>query len=61
MQNAPVLLTLIKLPFTIKVFVLTIFEWPLKVGFTVTSLRLQMSTHNICCYQELRIKCDVIH
>ena len=25
----------IKLPFVIKIFVLSIFEWPLKTGFTV--------------------------
>ena len=39
MQNAPmhsaILLTFIKLPFVIKVFVLSFFEWPLKTGFTV--------------------------
>ena len=27
--------TFIKLPFVIKIFVLSIFEWPLKTGFTV--------------------------
>ena len=40
LQNAPrehsaILLTVIKLPFVIKIFVLSIFEWPLKTGFTV--------------------------
>ena len=40
MQNAPsehssIFLTFIKLPFVIKIFVLSIFEWPLKTGFTV--------------------------
>ena len=38
MQNAPhsaILLTFIKLSFVIKIFVLSIFEWPLKTGFTV--------------------------
>ena len=40
MQNAPrehsaILLTFIKLPFVFKTFVLSIFEWPLKTGFTV--------------------------
>ena len=29
------LLTFIKLPFVIKIFVLSIFEWPFKKGFTV--------------------------
>ena len=28
-------ITFIKLPFVIKIFVLSIFEWPLKTGFTV--------------------------
>ena len=40
MQNAPrehsaILLTFIKLPFVLKTFVLPIFEWALKTGFTV--------------------------
>ena len=40
MQNAPrehsaILLTFIKLPFVFKIFVLSIFEWLLKTGFTV--------------------------
>ena len=30
-----VLSTFIKLPFVFKTFVLSIFEWPLKTGFTV--------------------------
>ena len=40
LQNAPrehsaILSTFIKLPFAIKTFVLSVFEWPLKTGFTV--------------------------
>ena len=40
MQNAPrehstILSTLIKLPFVFKILVSSIFEWPLKTGFTV--------------------------
>ena len=40
MQNAPrehsaIILTSIKLPFVFKTFVLSVFEWPLKTGFTV--------------------------
>ena len=39
MQNAPrehsaILLTFIKLPFVIKIFFLSIFEWPFYTGFT---------------------------
>ena len=40
MQNAPrehsaIFFIFIKLPFVFKTFVLSIFEWPLKTGFTV--------------------------
>ena len=34
-EHSAMLLTFIKLPFVIKIFVLSIFEWPLKTGFTV--------------------------
>ena len=33
--HSAILSTFIKLPFVIKIFVLSIFEWPLKTGFTV--------------------------
>ena len=36
-EHSVVLSTFIKLPFAIRTFVLTIFEWPLKTGFTVSS------------------------
>ena len=35
LENSAILLTCIKLPFVIKICVLSIFEWPLKTGFTV--------------------------
>ena len=38
LEHAAILSTFIKLPFAIKTFVLSIFEWPLKTGFTVTKL-----------------------
>ena len=38
-EHSAILLTFIKLPFVIKIFVLSIFEWPLKTGFTVVSSR----------------------
>ena len=46
MQNAPrehsaILLTFIKLPFVFKTFVLSMFEWPLKIGFTVDHMAPQ--------------------
>ena len=35
-EHSAILSTFIKLPFSIKTFVLYIFEWPLKTGFTVS-------------------------
>ena len=35
-EHSAILLTFIKLPFAIKIFVLSIFEWLLKTGFTET-------------------------
>ena len=35
MGHPAILVTFIKLPFVIKIFVLSFFEWPLKTGFTV--------------------------
>ena len=35
LEHSAILSTFIKLPFIIKTFVLSIFEWPLKTGFTV--------------------------
>ena len=34
-EHSALILTFIKLPFSIKVFVLSIFKWPLKTDFTV--------------------------
>ena len=34
-EHSAILSTIIKLPFVIKFFVLSIFEWPLQTGFTV--------------------------
>ena len=65
LQNAPAILsTFIKLPFVIKIFVLSIFEWSLKTGFTVISslYKFLMSTtkfgNDICssllkCYGQI--------
>ena len=33
-EHSAILLTFIKLPFTNKIFVLSVFEWPLYTGFT---------------------------
>ena len=37
-EHSAILSTFIQLPFVIKIFVLSIFEWPLKTGFTVLIL-----------------------
>ena len=34
-EHSAILLTFIKIPFVIKIFVLSIFEWLFKTGFTV--------------------------
>ena len=34
-EHSAILSTFIKLPFVIKIFISSIFEWPLKIGFTV--------------------------
>ena len=34
-EHSAILSTFIKLQFVIKIFILSIFEWPLKTGFTV--------------------------
>ena len=36
--HSAILLTFIKLPFVIKIFALTIFEWPFYTGFTVVCI-----------------------
>ena len=35
MDHSAILVTFIKLSFVIKIFVLSIFEWPFNTGFTV--------------------------
>ena len=41
-EHSAILLTFIKLPFVIKMFLLSLFEWPLYTGFTVILF---------CCYK----------
>ena len=38
-EHSAILSTFIKLPFIIKIFVLSIFEWPLKKGFIVCEMK----------------------
>ena len=37
-EHSAILSTFIKLPFIIKIFVLSIFEWPFYTGFTVIKI-----------------------
>ena len=41
LEHSAILLTFIKLPFAIKTFVLSIFEWQLKTGFTVIHIKVK--------------------
>ena len=38
-EHSAILLTFIKVPFVIKIFVLSIFVWPFYTGFTVHSFK----------------------
>ena len=48
-EHSAILLTFIKLPFVIKTFVLSIFEWPFYTGFTVCVLPLIIVFISILC------------
>ena len=60
-EHSAILSTFIKLPLSIKTFVLSIFKWPLKTGFTVI-LKLEESAvffhsdirHTFFCILESR-------
>ena len=52
LEHSAILKTFIKLLFAIKIFVLSIFEWPLKIGLTVN---IFMISHvRVCIFQGLR-------
>ena len=40
LEHSAILWTFIKLPFSIKTFILSLFKWSLKTGFTVVKLML---------------------
>ena len=48
-EHSAILLTFIKLPFPIKTFVLSIFKWPLKAGFTRKKTFIQSSRPVTTC------------
>ena len=39
-EHSAILSIFIKLPFVIKIFVLSFFEWPFKTGFTVADIQI---------------------
>ena len=43
-EHSAIFSTFIKLPFAIKIFVLSIFEWPLKTGFTAVESTIYLIT-----------------
>ena len=45
-EHSAILLTFIKLPFSIETFVLSIFKWPLKTGFTVIHTKYSQADGN---------------
>ena len=46
LEHSAILLTIINLPFVIKIFVLSIFEWPPKTGFTVRAFKATAWCHH---------------
>ena len=49
MEHSAILSTFIKLPVVIKIFVLSIFEWPLKTGFTVYGYCEVSNSYTMVC------------
>ena len=58
--HSAILLTFIKLLFGIKVFVLSIFEWPLKTGVTVLTSYLSIEKTNISIKATTRKLCILV-
>ena len=49
LEHSAILSTFIKLPFVIKIFVLSIFEWPFITGFTLSFLQVVMTIIALFC------------
>ena len=54
-EHSAILLTFIKLPFVIKIFVLSIFELPFYTGFTVISFEKTMLTNSNLAFMLTRM------
>ena len=48
-EHSAILLTFIKLPFVIKIFVLSVFEWLFYTGFTVCACDVYVNTTQHVC------------
>ena len=56
-EHSAILLTCIKLPFVIKIFVLSIFEWSFYTGLTVYAKRTKISRagpHNLAIWVKVQ-------
>ena len=53
-EHSAKLSTFIKLPLVIKIFVLSIFEWPLKTGFTVFSIFVGIAVNQCSFFSVFR-------
>ena len=60
--HSAILSTFIKQPFGIKIFVMSIFEWPLKTGFTVDQRRLVLICTFLLCHElDWFYRCTVVY
>ena len=59
LQHSTILSTFIKLPFVIKIFVLSIFEWLFYTGFAVYNVNNSYSK-SVCAYMSM-CACNVIY
>ena len=55
-EHSAILLTFIKLPSVIKIFVLSIFEWPFYTGFTVLKVKAIQKCFCVKITRSLQLK-----
>ena len=49
LEHSAIHFTFIKLPFSVKTFVLSVFKWPLKTGFTVIRIVSELKVLQKVC------------
>ena len=60
-EHSAILSTFIKLPFVIKIFVLSIFEWPFNTGFIVMTVNhLIFAASKVGDFKRLTYWCSLI-